>query len=119
MRTFLIAIVATTALVGCGAEKQASVVPTATASAPAKAKPAKVTIKGFEYAPRNLEVEAGAKVTWTDQDAANHTVSFSKGPGELGNVSEGKTVSTRFTKPGRYAYVCQYHPNMHGTVTVR
>lgn len=117
MRTLLIAIVATAALAGCGSEKQASVMPAATAT-PAPA-PAEVTIKGFEYAPRNLEVEAGAKVAWTDEDAANHTVTFKRGRGDLGNVSEGETVSARFTKAGRYAYVCQYHPNMKGTVTVR
>ncbi len=117
MRSLLIAIVTTAALVGCGNEKQASVMPAATAT-PAPA-PVKVTIKDFEYAPRHLEVGAGANVAWTDEDAANHTVTFKRGPGDLGNVSEGETVSARFTKPGRYAYVCQYHPSMKGTVTVR
>jgi plastocyanin len=119
MRIFLAAIVVTSALVGCGGEEPATAPMAAASPAPTKAEAARVTIKDFEYAPRNLKVAAGTKVTWIDEDAANHTVSFARGPGELGNVSEGKTVSARFTKPGRYAYVCQYHPGMKGTVTVR
>ena len=76
-------------------------------------------IEDFEFGPRTVRVRAGRKVVWTDRDEANHTVTFSKGPGDLGNVDPGKRVSVRFKRPGRYAYVCQYHPSMKGTVVVR
>ena len=89
-------------------------------SAPAPAGgPAKVAIADFEYRPRALEVAGGTKVTWVNRDSSNHTVTFAKGPGDLGNVDPKRRVSARFEEPGRYAYVCQYHPTMKGTVTVR
>lgn len=45
-------------------------------------------------------------MTWTNRDAANHKVTFAHGP-DLGNVDQGESVSRRFTRPGRFAYVCQ------------
>ena len=37
----------------------------------------------------------------------------------LGEVDPGKHRQARFTRVGRYTYVCEYHPGMHGTVVVR
>jgi len=45
-------------------------------------------------------------VTWTNEDASNHTVTFEKGPGDLGNVDENARLSAAFDEPGRYPYVC-------------
>lgn len=111
---------------GCGASsaKPAPSPAAATSSAtPTPAAPARtraaVRIHGFAFHPRVLRVVVGARVTWRDGDAANHTVTFRRGPGDLGNVDPGKRVSARFDRPGTYAYVCRYHPNMHGRVIVR
>lgn len=78
-----------------------------------------MTIADFAYVPRTLQVAAGTKVTWTNRDTANHTVTFAKGPGDLGNIDPGRRVSARFARAGRYAYLCQYHPSMHGVIAVR
>lgn len=113
------------ALAGCGgSERQATSTPAPTASpTPARQKAMAgsptVRIKGFAYTPAKLTARVGAKVTWIDEDASNHTVTFSTGPGDLGNVDEGGAVSATFEQPGTYAYVCQYHPNMKGTIAVR
>ena len=50
---------------------------------------------------------------------AGCTVTFDGGPGDLGNVDQNERVSTEFSSPGTYAYVCTYHPNMRGTVVVK
>lgn len=111
-----------------GASATSSPAPTAaptttTSKAPAaspKAGVQKVAIKDFDYTPRKLEVAKGTKVTWTNADDANHTVTFDAGTKEsLGNQPKGKAVSFTFTKAGTFAYHCDYHPNMHGTVVVR
>lgn len=115
-------------LAGCGGDEEpqpaadqpaATATPTATEAAEASAAPAEVVIAGFEYEPAALTVEPGAKVTWGNEDASNHTVTFETGPGDLGNVDENGKLSASFDEAGRYAYVCQYHPSMKGTITVR
>jgi plastocyanin len=114
-------------LAGCGGqgasggEAANAPTPTPTASA-AAAKPAgtKVAIKDFAYAPTRLTVARGAKVTWTNRDAANHTVTFDTGAQkDLGSQSKGAKRSFTFAKAGTFAYHCDFHPNMHGTVVVR
>ncbi|MGI8623630.1 MAG: cupredoxin domain-containing protein [Solirubrobacteraceae bacterium] len=78
------------------------------------------SIKDFEFVPRTTTVAAGGEVTWTNTDAANHTVTFDMGgPKGVANLRKGQKGTVTFDKPGSYAYVCQYHPNMHGTVVVK
>ncbi len=110
---------------GAPATPTAAATATSTPGASASAGSAKggahtVPISGFAYHPAKLVVKPGTQVTWVDKDAANHTVTFKGGgPGDLGNIDPGKKLSSRFTKPGTYRYVCQYHPNMHGTIVVK
>lgn len=78
-----------------------------------------VRIAGFAYHPPRLVVRAGTTITWTDADSANHTVTAENGSFDVGNISRGERGSRRFTKPGSFAYQCNYHPNMHGQVVVR
>jgi plastocyanin len=80
----------------------------------------RVSIKGFDYSPRRLVVSRGTKVTWTDRDSTNHTVMFRdhrvRG---IDNLHAGERRTVRFTRRGRFRYVCEFHPNMHGVVIVR
>jgi plastocyanin len=112
--------------VGCGdqdeppaspAQRPAPTAEATTDSVPAKAA---VTIKGFTYSPKRVTVRAGGGVTWTDEDASNHTVTFAEdGPEDIGNLREGRKATVKFTEPGSYAYICEFHPGMAGTVEVR
>ncbi|HVL97367.1 MAG TPA: cupredoxin domain-containing protein [Solirubrobacteraceae bacterium] len=116
---------------GCGAEKAepdpsggtaATADPPAVAPSPtAAAAPAAaaVSIKGFTYSPARVAVREGGTVTWTDEDASNHTVTFEdEGPKDVGNLREGSSATVKFAERGRYAYVCDFHPGMAGTVVV-
>ena len=113
---------------GCGEEEQRSAAPPPVATATAAAAPtddagpvgAAVTIEGFAYSPARVTVRRGGKVTWTDEDASNHTVTFAEdGPEDIGNLREGRRATVKFTEPGSYAYICEFHPGMAGTVEVR
>jgi plastocyanin len=78
------------------------------------------TIKNFAYAPNPIEVAVGTKVTWTNDDSTQHTVTGSdqtviKSP----VLNPGDAYSVTFTKPGSYDYHCEFHANMHGTVVVK
>ena len=103
------------------AQTMVAAAPTTTAAAkPAAGGPQKVAIKDFDYSPRKLTVAVGTKVTWTNADTANHTVTFDTGAKkDLGSESQGASRSFTFAKAGTFAYHCDFHPNMHGMVVVR
>lgn len=88
--------------------------PGVTAGAPA------ITIKGFGFgAP--LTVSPGATVAVTNQDSAPHTVSADDGSAFNVDVkgNGGSGTFTAPTQPGTYTFHCIYHPQMHGTLTVK
>jgi plastocyanin len=87
--------------------------------APQKGGTTAVQIKGFDYHPKTLMVKAGTRITWTDKDSANHTVTADDKSFDVGNISAGARGSHTFAKAGTFAYHCTYHPNMHGRVIVR
>ncbi len=63
-------------------------------------------------------MSVGTTVTFTNHDAANHTVTADGKSFELGNLDHGQSRSFRFTRRGTFTYHCNYHPFMHGTVVV-
>lgn len=77
-----------------------------------------VQIVNFAYSPANIQVKAGATVTWTNQDTAPHTVTFKNGMKDSGILQKGQTFNYTFTTPGTYQYYCTVHPYMTATVTV-
>lgn len=87
------------------------------AAKPARA--AKITIAGFEYRPGTIAVKTGTRITWTDSDSANHSVTADDGSFDVGNIAGGARGSHTFANAGAFAYHCTYHPNMHGRVVVR
>jgi len=88
-------------------------------SAPAAPAAAAVSIEGYAYRPATITMRRGDRVVWTDRGRASHTVSFQRGPGDLGDVDPGERLSARFPDPGRFRFACAYHPGMRGRVIVR
>jgi plastocyanin len=79
---------------------------------------AAVRIAGFAFAPDSLSAEVGQSVEWTNQDDAAHTVTADGGAFDSGSLAGGKEFSFAFDQAGTYAYHCNIHPSMKGTVTV-
>ena len=77
-----------------------------------------VTIKDFKFTPNQVNVKAGAKITWTNQDGANHIVAFDDNSFMSDELANGDTVTFTFDKKGTYTYHCGIHPSMKGTVVV-
>jgi len=78
-----------------------------------------VSIQNFAFVPPNLSVVTGTTVTWTNQDAEQHTVSSDDGH-SFNSSAFGRNQTFQFTAgaPGTYTYTCRIHPFMHGTMTV-
>ncbi len=77
-----------------------------------------VRISGFAFQPSDLTVKAGTTVTWTNTDAAPHTVTADDGSFTSGTLTTGQTFTHTFSQAGRVAYHCAIHPDMKASVTV-
>jgi plastocyanin len=77
-----------------------------------------VTIKNFAYVPPRITVAAGTVVRFVNDDGEAHTVTATDRSFDSEGLDTGEAWTHRFMKPGTYAYFCELHPYMHGTVVV-
>jgi plastocyanin len=105
------------ALAGCGGGGGGATA----ASAPAAPGTAAVRIQGYEDHAPTVTVRAGGTVTFTNADSTKHTATATgdRPSFDTDGLSKGASKRITFARPGRYAYICSYHPFMHGTVVVR
>ena len=82
-----------------------------------------VEVRVFRFGPGRVEVAAGSRVTWTNQDDITHTVT--SGPPERPDgrfdqrlAGKGATATVEFKDPGVYPYFCVRHPSMRGEIRV-
>ena len=81
---------------------------------------AAVRIASFKYAPPTVTVKRGGTVSWTNGDRAPHTATVRGGGGlDTGTLQTGKSKLLTFEEAGTFAYVCEFHPFMKGTVVVQ
>ena len=83
---------------------------------------ATVDIKDIQFVPKDITVDAGTTITWTNSDSIPHTVTKEDGPGadfDSGNVNGGDTFEQKFDEAGTVNYVCTIHPGQTGTITVK
>jgi plastocyanin len=70
---------------------------------------------GFQ--PNDLTVDLGQSVTFVNAHDDEHTAT---GSGfDTGEIDRGGTATVVLDEPGRFAYACNYHPVMTGTISVR
>src|SRR3989304_2180654 len=78
-----------------------------------------VDIVDFSYDPQSIAISKGTIVTWTQKDAAPHTVTISTGTGfDSGTLNQGQIFSWMFNEAGNFSYYCSIHPGMIGKVIV-
>ena len=92
-------------------------------AAPVRSQPG-VTVQLFQFKPGRLEVKAGARVTWTNQDDIGHTVTSGTpeqrdGRFEAALAGPGAAVTVELTEPGVYPYFCSRHRSMRGEIRVK
>ena len=77
-----------------------------------------VEIAGYDFSPRELTVQAGVAITWTNRDGAPHDATAAAGAWATGTLRQGKSATIVFESPGEYEYLCTIHPDMKGALTV-
>ena len=88
--------------------------------------PNQVFMVGLAFTPLTRTVSAGTTVTWLNQDAVAHTVTYSSGPGsafDSGSIAAGGVYTHTFAVAGTYQVYCTIHgtptTGMHATVVVQ
>jgi plastocyanin len=77
-----------------------------------------ITISGMAFGDP-ITVSPGATITIVNKDTVEHSVtSDPTGPFSTDVEGGGQKTFTAPTQPGTYPFLCKYHSNMKGTLTV-
>jgi plastocyanin len=78
-----------------------------------------VSIQGFAFVPPSVTINVGDTVTWTNKDAAAHSV-VANGVGQTPVLTQNQSGGLAFNAAGTFPYICGIHgAAMMGTVIVR
>jgi plastocyanin len=78
-----------------------------------------IEIEKFAFAPKEITVTPGTKITWTNHDETPHTISTADKAFASKAMDTGDRFEYTFTKEGDFAYFCTLHPFMTGIVHVK
>lgn len=87
---------------------------------PAIAQAATVTVKieGMQFVPATITAHPGDRIVWRNADLVPHTAT-ARGRFDSGAIAPGHTWAHEVPAPGRYDYVCTFHPGMKATLVVQ
>ena len=75
-------------------------------------------VKSYMFDPAVISVDAGASVTWTNEDDFPHNVTLLDGSDRTVDLPIGGSGSLTFDQAGTVLYQCSIHPQLHGKVVV-
>lgn len=75
-------------------------------------------IVDFAFQPADQTVPVGSTITWTHRGDVAHTVTFRGLGRDSGTMNQGDTFAVTFDQAGTFSYVCIFHGQMQGSVTV-
>ena len=89
----------------------------AAVAAPSRAETIEVTVDRLVYTPAEIEAKVGDEIEWVNKDALVHTATI-KGGADV-PLPAKKSGRLLLQEAGSFDYICRYHPNMKGRITVR
>src|SRR5947207_3355665 len=107
MRSFVLTMVATAALVLAGASQPATTAVTKT-----------VKITATAFTPASVTIATGDAVKWTNTDTKTHQVVSNSGAFASPIIAAGKSYTHTFKTAGTYRYHDALHPALTGKVVV-
>ena len=84
---------------------------------PAQAETIQVTIDKLVFAPVEVNAKVGDTIEWVNKDALVHSATATNKDWDV-NIAPHQSGRLVLKKPGAIDYICKYHPNMKGRVTV-
>ncbi|MBI2029431.1 cupredoxin domain-containing protein [Candidatus Gottesmanbacteria bacterium] len=76
-----------------------------------------VLIKDNAFSPESITIKVNDQVIWENNDNTQHRVKGDDWGGAT--INNGGKFAQAFDKPGTYAYICEIHPEMKGTIIVK
>lgn len=104
-------------LTACGGDDETESTSAPAADAESAGAEAAITISSFTFSGAE-QVAAGTTITITNNDTAPHTVSADDGSFDSGNIAPGATATITLDTAGTFAYHCNVHNSMKGSITV-
>lgn len=91
---------------------------------PATAMDRKAEIRTFQFMPKEIKIEAGTTITWTNEDGIDHSVTSDameagKPLFDSGFFKKGESRSLKFTAKGTFPFHCARHNSMTGVIVVK
>ena len=77
-----------------------------------------IYMNNMAYSNTNLQISAGVKITWINNDNMTHTVTADDNSFDSGDIGPGGSFNYTFNTVGTYTYHCKYHSTMKGTIVV-
>ena len=87
------------------------------AAVPAQAATVDVVMAKLAVKPAQVTAKVGDTIRWDNKDFVAHTATAAGGAFDV-MLPAGKSGSVVVTKAGTFDYICKFHPNMKGRVTV-
>jgi plastocyanin len=78
-----------------------------------------VSIENFQYSPDPIVVKAGSTLSVTNDDGTRHTLTADDATFDTGDLDGGAEATITIGAPGTYAYHCDIHNYMTGTIEAR
>ena len=78
-----------------------------------------VHMKNFTFVPATIPVKPGDAVEWINDDTDAHSVDSPDRLFSSGGLDTHETWTHVFKSSGSFAYFCDLHPYMKGTVIVK
>ena len=85
---------------------------------PAGAAETPVAISGYSFPAEPATIAVGDSVKWTNRDNDSHTVTADDGSFNSNSLAPQGTFTHTFSQAGTFAYHCEIHTTMRGTVQV-
>ncbi len=106
-----------TATPTCAPNCAATATPTATCPPSTQSN----SIANFAFFPRNMTINVGTTILWTNFDNVRHTTTNTDNPvaWDSGYLAQNQSFSYTFNVPGTYHYYCSIHAFMTGTIVVQ
>ncbi len=74
---------------------------------------------GNAFSPGTIQAKVGDVITWTNGDGVPHTATYKDDPTcSTERLGQGESGGLTFSAAGTYAFFCQIHTDMTGTIEV-
>jgi LPXTG-motif cell wall-anchored protein len=76
-----------------------------------------VAMRDYKFVPKEITVDVGDTVTFTNEDTAEHNAIAEDDSFRTSTFGEGESESVTISEAGSYPYFCSLHANMEGRIS--